>query len=153
MMKTLYFILKLFSSTSKERDDTILTLQSKLHQMEAEQTFFKSAQSPEDRSRQLEIVSEDLKQTKETLALQNEDIERMQNLLQHKDDEIDKLREVLDEDETNGSVSCILYGHLYRDNGDCSCWHKMQYNVRCRTVLSVLSVNRDFYGLSASKFM
>ena len=73
--------------------------------MEAEHTFFKSAQSPEDRSRRLELVTDDLKQTKETLALQNEDIERMQKLLQHKDDEIDKLREVVDEDETNGSVS------------------------------------------------
>lgn len=89
----------------KERDDTILTLQSKIHQLEAEHTFFKNAQSPEDRSRRLELVTDDLKQTKETLALQNEDIERMQKLLQHKDDEIDKLREVVDEDETNGSVS------------------------------------------------
>lgn len=92
--------------------------------MEAEHTFFKSAQSPEDRSRRLELVTEDLKQTKETLALQNEDIERMQNLLQHKDDEIDKLREVVDEDETNGSVSIFSFpmGSPILFQIEISCW-------------------------------
>lgn len=86
-----------------------MTLQSKLHQLEAEQTFFKKANTPEERSRrQLDLITDDLKQTKETVALQNEDIERMQNLLQNKDDEIDKLREALDEDETNGTVSLVI---------------------------------------------
>ncbi|XP_066925185.1 kinesin-like protein KIF20B isoform X2 [Clytia hemisphaerica] len=83
----------------KERDETILTLQSKVRQLEAEHTFLKRPETPEDRHKQLDALTDDLKQTKETVALQNEDIERMQNLLQNKDDEIDKLREALDEEE------------------------------------------------------
>jgi len=73
--------------------------------MEAEQNFLKNAQSPEDRDRRIELLTEDLKQTRETLSLQTEGIERMQQMLQSKDDEIDKLREALDDEDENSPVS------------------------------------------------
>lgn len=81
----------------KERDDLILTLRSRIRELEAVQNFLKISQSPQGQSKQLHLLSEDLNQTKETLLMQNEGIERMQNMLQNKDDEIDKLREALDE--------------------------------------------------------
>ena len=79
-----------------------------MRQLEAEQTFLKKAETAEDRHKQMEVLADDLKQTKETVALQNEDIERMQNLLQNKDDEIDKLREALD-DEEEGDTVCLFF--------------------------------------------
>ena len=85
-----------------------------MRQLEAEHTFLKRPETPEDRHKQIEALADDLKQTKETVALQNEDIERMQNLLQNKDDEIDKLREALDEEEEGDVVRFSLLNCFYQ---------------------------------------
>lgn len=86
-----------------------MTLQSKVRELESEQDFLKKTQSPEDRSKQIEILTKDIREAKETLALQNEGIERMQQKLQMKDDEIDKLREALDQDDdTSANVSIFF---------------------------------------------